>query len=291
MDEVHRDPATPIESFRRAVELLTHAVAEQPADLGLQNDLALTFANLGSTHARLNECAAAENAYQQAIQMQTTLVRRAPGHLSYCRNLSLTANNHGLMQSRLGQTQEAEQSFRQALTRLESLVAQDPGDVTLQSSLAGVCNNLGMVLEAREQLAQAAAAFQQAVDHQQVAYAEAATVTRYRTFLSKHYFNYGRVLRKLGQADEAIRIALARRELWPQTPRQLLSVAEELAQAADLLTDKASGAVTRAQAVTLAVETLQQAIAAGLVLPPDFDTRQSFAAIRNDTRVLKLVGK
>ena len=104
-----------------------------------------------------------------------------------------------------GETSLAEESFRKALELQESLVAQNPGDIALQSGLAGVYNNLGIVLEGLQHMEQAAAAYQQAVDHQQIAYAHAPSVARYRSFLSKHYYNYGRVLRKMGQADKPAR--------------------------------------------------------------------------------------
>ena len=195
------------------------------------------------------------------------------------------------MQSKLGQANEAEQSFRKALELQESLVAQDPDDLALQSSLAGVCNNLGIVLEEQQQLAQASAAFQQAVDHQQIAYARAATVTRYREFLSKHYYNYGRVLRKTGHVDKAIEVALARRDLWPRQPQHLLAVAEELALASNLLTAESTLTMTKEQCVTLTLDTLRQAIVAGLTLPSGFDTNESFAALRGDKRFQELVGK
>ena len=68
-------------------------------------------------------------------------------------------------------------------------------------------------------------------------------------------------------------------------------MAEELALASNLLTDEPGRDLTKERCVTLALDTLQQAIAAGLVLPVGFDTNESFAAIRGSQRFLELVGK
>ena len=86
-------------------------------------------------------------------------------------------------------------------------------------------------------------------------------------------------------------MALARRALWPHNPQHLLAVAEELALASNLLTDEPGHDLTKERCVELAVDTLQQAVAAGLVLPNDFDKNESFAAIRGSQRLLELVRK
>jgi tetratricopeptide (TPR) repeat protein len=122
---------------------------------------------------------------------------------SYRRDLAVSHNNLGLTQTELGQSAEAEASFREALDFQELLVGQQPRDVGMQSSLGGIYNNLGIVLEGLHRIPEAAAAYQQAVKYQQAAFARASTVARYRVFLSKHYFNYGRVLRQLGDGDQA----------------------------------------------------------------------------------------
>ena len=128
--------------------------------------------------------------------------------------------NLGLAQSKLGHATAAESSIRHALALQEALVKQDPQDVDLQSGLGGMYNNLGIVLEELNRTADAVKAYEQAVAHQQQAVASAPQIARYRQFLAKHYFNYGRALRKTGHPDDAAaRAALAQRELWPKDPQ------------------------------------------------------------------------
>jgi hypothetical protein len=96
---------------------------------------------------------------------------------------------------------------------------------------------LGIVLEELQRIPQAAEAYRRAIEHQRVAYAQAAGVERFRTFLSKHCYNYGRILRRLGFADHAAQVALERKKLWPDDPQRLLTIAEELALASQISGD------------------------------------------------------
>jgi len=283
------DRAVPL--FHNAIHHLNQAVAARPADLTCRSELAVSYSNLASAQAQRGEYADAEATYQQAIDIQTQLVRSATERRSFRRDLSISLNNQGLLWSKLGQPDAAERVFHRALELQEALLVQDPDDIVLHSGIAGVYNNLGIAHEEQDRVQDAAAAFSQAVEHQRVAFERASTVERYRTFLSKHYFNYGRVLRKLGQAEQAIKAATARRELWPHDPTHLLAVAEEFALASDLLSAESSTTVTKEQAVTLALDTLEQAIDQGLIVPADFDTNERFAAIRTNQRFIDLMEK
>jgi len=205
----------------------------------------------------------------------------APNQKGYRRDLAVSYNNRGLMQSRLGSSTEAERSFMQGLDLQNALVAQYPDDLDLQSSLGGVYNNLGIVFEELRRIEDAAVAYKHAVEHQRVAFSGAVEVSRYRSFLSKHYFNYGRVLRQLGHPDQAARSALARRALWPNDPQHLFAVAEELALAGSALQTKDEAELTANQCEDLAIETLQLAVTAGFRLPAELQNNEAFASLKN----------
>ena len=107
------------------------------------------------------------------------------------------------MQSRLHYAGAAERAFQQSVSIQEPLVTMHPDDLALRCSLGGVYNNLGIAFEEQRRFEDAAVAYKNAIEQQQVAYQRAPRVTRHRMFLSKHYFNLGRVLRQIGQADRA----------------------------------------------------------------------------------------
>ena len=257
------------------------AVEAQPNNLTLQSSWALTYNNLGALQSRSELYAEAATSYGQAIQIQQRLVAAAPAQKSYRRDLAISLNNRGRMQSRLGTPVQAERSFKQSLELHSELVIQYPNDIDLQSSLGGVYNNLGVALEELHRLEDAGRAYKRAVEHQRIAFDQAKAVSRYRLFLSKHYYNYGRVLRQLGYPEQAARSAIARRELWPHDPRRLFAIAEELALAGYELRTLRGVEITADRCAELAIETLDQAFAAGLPRPLDLSDHEAFTWMKD----------
>ncbi len=273
-------PARAAELYEKALLIQRKVVNVQPKNPKFQRELALTYNNLGAQESRADRVTEAAESYRQAIEIQSVLVRQSPEQNSYRRDLAVSCNNLGLAESKLGQLAGAERSFAQALEIQEKLVSDDPGNIELCSSLGGIYNNRGIVLENLDRFGESAECYRKAVACQQIAYSHAQQVTRYRDFLSKTYFNYGRVLRELGRADEAVRVALARKELWPDQPDRLFSVAEELARAGALLAGGKQSDLSLESCQTLALETLEEAVKAGFQLPADLGTRESFAVLR-----------
>jgi hypothetical protein len=114
-------------------------------------------------------------------------------------------------------------------------------------------------------------------------------VARYRSFLSKHYFNYGRVLRQLGRPDDAARVALERKGLWPNDPQRLFAVAEELALASKCLAGTRRPGMDTEQCAMLAIDALRGAVAAGLQVPKDLPGNEAFAALKDRADFVELV--
>jgi serine/threonine protein kinase/Flp pilus assembly protein TadD len=265
------DPTRAGESYRKALDYQIKAAAARPNDPKYQSDVARTYNNLGRLHARENRLADAATYYDEAIKIQRQIARADPSQKSYREDLAVSLNNLGMTQARLRRTLEAEKAFRDALELQETLAAQDPRNVDLQSSLGGINNNLGMVLEELHRDADAAESYHQAIEHQQAAMNGAPQVSTYRTFLSKHYYNYGRILRSLGRPGEAATVALERRDLWPDDPRHLATVAEELDLAAKALQGSSQGGFTAQQCEAQVKATLQLADAARAKLPDQRD--------------------
>jgi hypothetical protein len=251
--------------------------------------LASTLNNLGAAQSRLRALASAAGSYRQAIEIQEQLVRAAPLQRSHRRDLAVSYNNLGLTQTRQSQFEDAKRCFQQALNLHEQLVTQNPRDIELCSSLGGVYNNLGIVQEELKEIDRAAESYRKAVEYQRAAQSRAGSVDRYRSFLSKHYYNYGRVLRRLNRADDAVGAALARKQLWPRDPERLFSVAEELALASRLLDAGQPHQTSAGKCADLAVDTLREAVAAGLTLPADLRGNESFAALGDHPGFIALV--
>jgi tetratricopeptide (TPR) repeat protein len=150
-------------------------------------------------------------------------------------------------------------------------------------------NNLGITLEELGRIDSAAENYRRAVEWQQAAQSQAPASNAYREFLSKHFYNLGRALRTLGKAGEAADVALARKELWRHDPQRLLSIAEELALASQMLSGDDESERSAAGCAELSVATLREAVAAGLQLPTDLDRQSSFAALRGRNDFQSLV--
>ena len=286
-----RQPAKAIEYYEKAVAQQKKAADLRPDESVYRIELAVTYNNLGVAQSRSGAVARAAESYAQVVDLAGELVRQSPAQKSYRRYLAFGYNNLGEAQRKLGQVTVAESSFCHALALQEVLVKQDPRDVDLQSGLGVMYNDLGVILEELKRPADAVAAYKQAVAYQQQAVANAPQITKYRQFLSKHYRNYGNLLRQTGRPGDAARAALARRDLWPNDPRHLFSVAEELALITrDFSAGKSdiTGELTADKCGAYAVATLKQAAAAGWKPPSDGNWAKSFLAIKNRADFLAL---
>ncbi len=285
---LEKSPARTIELYEKVLGYQQKASRACPRDLEYRSDVSLTYNNLGTAQMRAHQFSDAVRSYKQAVAAQRELVSLVPSNRAFQHRLAVDLNNLGLALYQLGQIADARQAFQQALALQEPLARQNPNDADLQSSLGGVYNNMGMVSERLTMGEEASASYAKAIEHQKRAQGQAPNVARYRTFLSKHYYNYGRVLRQLRRADEAAQVALARKLLWPNDPQRLLTVAEELALVVPLCAGSHHGKVSREQCAAYAIDTLEEAMSAGLTLPRDFDQNQAFAALKGDRRFAKL---
>jgi serine/threonine protein kinase/Tfp pilus assembly protein PilF len=282
------DQAKAVADFEKAAELLNKAVNLSHEDLSVRSELAVTYNNLGSAQARLHDSTKAVESYARAVELQTEVVRGAPAEKQSKRFLAIGYNNLGLEQGHQKDSAAAEDSFRNALELQRGLVNQDPHDVELRCTLGGMYNNLGTVQEELKRKADSLKAYEQAVEYQKQALSQAPGNVRFREYLSRQYINYARVLRETGHYDEALRITLARRELWPSDPEYLFSVAQVLAVAAGDRGLKSARGPIAADYSDRAVETLKQAIAAGWKPKPNSDWTKSFSAIKNRPDFLAL---
>ncbi len=240
----------------------------------------MTLNNLGAAQDHAGATGEAIASYHRAIELQKQLVRLAPLERGFRRDLAITYNNLGLAYTQAAQPDDAQRSFRNALGFQEQLVSENPRDLEMLSSLGGMYNNLGITLEELGQIEDAAESYRQAVKWQQAAQSQAPAMDAYREFLSKHYYNLGRALRTLGRGDDAGNVAMARKALWRHEPQRLLSIAEELALASQMLNDKGQSEQSADGFAEMSVATLREAVAAGLQLPTDLDRQASFAALR-----------
>ena len=250
-------------------------------------DLSRTFNNLGSLASGNKDWQRAEQYYRHAMEIQEALAKDSPLDGSIRRDLAVSYNNLGMMQSQEKEFADAEASFSHAFEIQRGLLASHPQDVQLLSNLGGVHNNLGMLFDRQGRFADAEAEYRKAIDSQRRAYERAPDSSTFRELLSKHYFNYARNLREQHKPAEAAEVTLERKKLWPGESDRLYSVAQELTAACQAMAT-ASPSATEAQQKywQAAVETLREAVAAGLSVERLSDPSLQALSDRDDFRKL-----
>ena len=113
--------------------------------------------------------------------------------------------------------------------------------------------------------------------------------------MSKHYYNHAESLANRKEFAAAREAALERRNLWPNDPAMLLSAAEQLATFSQRARNGAKDEIATREAnaaAVAAVETLRNAIAAGLETPrlnspalASLAKRSDFIALRQTASV------
>jgi eukaryotic-like serine/threonine-protein kinase len=258
------DPKSAAVAYQKAIGLQVELVKADPINRLYRGDLARTYNNLGSLASRNKAWAKAEACYADAIRLQEELVKAAPLAGSYRRDLAISYNNLGMVQSRHNHFAEAEASFQKTALLQEKLLAAQPNDVQMLSNQGSVWNNLGTLFGREQRYADAAHAFQQAINFQTHAMSGAKTSDLIRGLLSRHYYNYARTLETQAKYQEAVDIAMERKQLWPGNAERLYSVAQELAAMHQQMSSKPEAAKVAAACVEVAAGTLREALAAGL---------------------------
>ena len=114
--------------------------------------------------------------------------------------------------------------------------------------------------------------------------------------MSKHYWNYGRVLRAAGRPKEAAEAALERKKLWSNNPQRLYWVAIELALAAgEMDTERSKPGKNQTAAADQyagqAVATLGDAVHLGYAPLDDLRTNPDLKSVRQRPEFKRLMEK
>ncbi len=274
------------DSYREAIDIQLKLVADHPFDQVYQGDLARTYNNLGYVYAADQDPQRASECYDKAIKLQLNLVKASRSTPYYCRELSVSYNNLGTTQVRLRHPADAEESFRSAIEQERLALSAQPDDPRTLSDLGGVYNNLAMALSVRRHEDEAAAAYREAISAQQKALASSQDSDAIRGLLNRHFISYARCLAKQGKLVEAAQATLDRKGLWRQNPQHLFAVAQDLValwaeSPANLRNDN-----TRDGLLTAAVDTLHEAVGAGLSSGQLHDASLKALARRADFRAL-----
>ena len=251
------------EACRKALAIQKRLTSAEPESIKYLSDLGVSFSNLGTLQGHCGRVAEAIEAYHQAVEIRRRLLRKAPSVIRFRSDLAVNCNNLGQLCQRSEDHPKALQHFDEAIELFEQLVSDYPEELNHRSCLGGAQNNRAKAYRRLGNYEQAEASYRVAIQNQKFAFDRAPSVAEFREYLSNHYANLGELLREVGRENEAIEMALARKQLWPKNPERLFGVALDLALAVTEDREDGSLAPDRLEWIDTTLATLHEAVQAG----------------------------
>jgi non-specific serine/threonine protein kinase/serine/threonine-protein kinase len=217
------DTAAAAASYQRALDLRLKLATANPANSGLQRDLAASYDALGDLHVTLGNTDSAIDHYQKSRAILERLSSSEPSSRPI-RSL-LAKNYHNLMDLLVnaGKSVEAIELNSKALALSEALARDDPGNPGAQQNLAVAYSRAGALLERLGDADAARGQLERALQIQEKLLAEKPDDTQIKRDLSLIYEELGRTSVARGDsatAGEWYRKALSiRREHVAADPR------------------------------------------------------------------------
>ena len=275
------------DTYQKAISIQKKLVAADTTNRLYQADLARMCSNLGLLASRAKDWKQAELCYADAIELQQNLVKTAPNSIAYRRDLAISYNNLGMAQNRGGRLTEAESTLLKASNLQDRLLTEQPTDFETRSNQGLVWNNLGTVFDRQRRFANGEKAYQQAILIQRAALNGSPANDLYRARLSEHFVNFARNLNSQKKFDAAMQMSLERKKLWSAQPERLYSVGQQLAITYGFMHAANTLQQSEVECQQAAVETLREAVAAGL--PRERLKDKSLASLAGNAEFQKLL--
>jgi serine/threonine-protein kinase len=244
-------------TFEKGHGMLEKLVRDNPAVMGLRQELSASFRERGHRLVARKEWDQALRAYQQAHDEQERVVQASTGNPEAVNELAKCCFDMATVLQKFKQLKEARERLEKAAALRRPLVEANPGRVQFRCDLGVTLDRLGDVLWNQGLRAQGIRAVREGLELQRQAWKQAPQVARHRLYLS-HQLGHAATLSRLeGNRDDALARLAERRRVAGSRAEELYHTAQEYARVAEL----PSGSN---EARALAVDTLRQAVAAGL---------------------------
>lgn len=191
------------ESFQQALDISQKLSAKDPSRTEWQQNLAISYQQIGNVLAAEGNLTKAFAAYQESNQILQALVDRDKENALWQRDLSLTLEKVGDVRSRQGKLGEAFQTYRRAYEIRRSFSEKDPKDTQWRRDLAMSYAKLGGVLMRQGKLNEAYQAFRNSHDIVESLTKLDPTNQSWQSDLSTTFLRIGDVLTRQGKLGEA----------------------------------------------------------------------------------------
>jgi tetratricopeptide (TPR) repeat protein len=196
---------------RFALAILEELTAKFPEVIDYTRDLCYCYTQLGDE--LWGNYLGKEKAYRQALLLFDQLPPSVADSPECRALLGGILRNMGNQLHFKGQTREAENLFRRAITVQEKLASEFPGDPTQQSALSWNLYNLARRLP-HTQRKEAEKAFRRALAIAEKLARESPAVLDHRWNVVEFCFDFGILLKNMGQREEAEQIFRHGLEVW-----------------------------------------------------------------------------
>jgi tetratricopeptide (TPR) repeat protein len=131
--------------YRKALEILTSLVSDNPRDSG-RNSLAALHSNMAQIAAIAGRPSDSEQHLAKALEVSQSLAEENPQNVDYGLTVAATLNNFGRLYERTDRLDQARTSYEQAIESWLRLDSLDGGNPRYRSEAAKTYGNLASVL-------------------------------------------------------------------------------------------------------------------------------------------------
>jgi eukaryotic-like serine/threonine-protein kinase len=201
------ETAAALESYRKAVEILSALVNSNPGDASIRRELAAAYNNYGSIQLQVGNVQKSLEASQKCLQIIQELAQNAsPTDRQVQLDLALSYNRLSDSQVVSGDFDGGADSARQSLAMFEKLSAADPSNRRYRRGIALEHKKVGGIYEYTGKLDKALAEDEKALPINEALVAEDPNDTLARRDLAITFSSVGDVLLKKGQVARALKL-------------------------------------------------------------------------------------
>jgi tetratricopeptide (TPR) repeat protein len=290
------DPKRSLHYHRQARALREQLLKANPGNPPSLRNLARSVRFIGEHHKDRGQHAEALAAFKEAAALLREASNKEPAVTLYRSDLGELHLTQGDLHRRCGQHAQAVSTLTEASRIFEKLVAVSPTDVSFRMFLAVAYDGRAMAHRDQGELDKALEYYQQVLTVVKKSVQIFPRATNFRRDLAETYGELTALQRRRGRPTEAAALALERKKVLPEDPKQLFTVACDLAQCIPLVgRDKAmltaSEQAERRRYAGQAVEVLRQALRKGYKDGARLKTCPELAPLREDADFRRLLAE
>jgi tetratricopeptide (TPR) repeat protein len=148
-----------VPNYRRAINILSNLLAEQPDRAEVQRTLVACYVNMGGIFAEDGRTQDAGDAFRKGVEISERLVDADPGEPVHQYYLLTSCIDLGGILDTSGRTREAQEVYRRAIAMSEPMLAAFPRSAELKEKFGDLLYNMGAAMLNDGRSAEAVRAF------------------------------------------------------------------------------------------------------------------------------------